>query len=333
MALDRDKLKKLLKEKGVKSLEVFNAFMRDVSKDVIETLLDEELTDHLGFEKYNQKAKTVDNSRNGYTPKSVKSKFGEIDLNVPRDRKSEFEPQIVKKRKRDISGLEEKIISMYAKGMTTRDIQAHIKDLYNYEISPETGSAISDRVLERAREWQSRPLEPIYAVVYMDAVFLKMKSEDHVRNVALYPIISINLDGQKECLWLWICESESSKYWLSVLNELKNRGLEDVLIFSVDNLKGISEAIEAVFPQAEVQKCIVHQIRNFLRFVSCKERKAMAKDLKRIYEVATEEEGATVLEGSSRKNGTTATLTSQTRGRRTGLRSPPSSSILRRSEL
>jgi len=158
MVLDRAKLKKLLKEKDVKSLDDFNAFMRDVSKDVIETLLDEELTDHLGFEKYDQKARTVDNSRNGYTPKSVKSKLGEIGLEVPRDRKSEFEPQVVKKRKKDISGLEEKIISMYAKGMTTRDIQAHIKDLYSYEISPETVSAITDRVLERAREWQSRPL-------------------------------------------------------------------------------------------------------------------------------------------------------------------------------
>lgn len=172
MVLDRIKLKKLLKEKGVKNLDDFNAFMRDVSKDVVETLLEEELTDHLGFEKYDQKAKTIDNSRNGYTPKTVKSKFGEIDLDVPRDRKSEFEPQVVKKRKRDISGLEEKIISMYAKGMTTRDIQAHIKDLYNYEISPETVSSITDKVIERAREWQSRPVEPIYAVIYMDAVFL-----------------------------------------------------------------------------------------------------------------------------------------------------------------
>jgi len=301
MVLDRTKLKKLLKEKGVKSLDDFNAFMRDVSKDVIETLLDEELTDHLGFEKYDQKAKTVDNSRNGYTPKSVKSKFGEIDLDVPRDRKSEFEPQVVKKRKRDISGLEEKIISMYAKGMTTRDIQAHIKDLYNYDISPDTVSSITDKVIERAREWQSRPLEPIYAVIYMDAVFLKMKSEGHVRNVALYTIIGINLDGQKECLGLWICESESSKYWLSVLNELKNRGLEDVLIFSGDNLKGISEAIEAIYPQAEIQKCIVHQIRNSLRFVSWKERKSMAKDLKLIYTAATEEEGAAALDEFAEK--------------------------------
>ncbi|MGD8540063.1 MAG: IS256 family transposase [Candidatus Aminicenantes bacterium] len=301
MVLDRAKLKKLLKEKGVKSLDDFNAFMRDVSKDVIETLLEEELTDHLGFEKHDQKAKTIDNSRNGYTPKTVKSKFGEIGLDVPRDRKSEFEPQVVKKRKKDIAGLEDKIISMYAKGMTTRDIQAHIKDLYSYEISPETVSSITDKVIERAREWQSRPLEPIYAVVYMDAVFLKMRTEGHVRNVALYTIIGINLDGRKESLGLWVCETESAKYWLSVLNELKNRGLEDVLIFSVDNLKGISEAIEAVYPQAEVQKCIIHQIRNSLRYVSWKERKAMAKDLRLIYEAATEEEGSSALDDFAEK--------------------------------
>jgi putative transposase len=295
MVLDREKLRKLLKEKDVKSLDDFNAFMRDVSKDVIETLLDEELTDHLGFEKYDQKAKVIDNSRSGHTPKTVKSKFGEIGLKVPRDRKSDFDPQIVKKRKRDISGLDDKIISMYAKGMTTRDIQSHIQDLYNYEISPEMVSSITDRILERAKEWQSQPLEPIYAIVYMDAVFLKMRTEGHVRNVAVYTIIGINLDGIKECLGLWVCETESAKYWLSVLNELKNRGLTDVLIFSVDNLTGISEAIEAVFPKAEVQKCIVHQIRNSLRYVSWKERKAMAQDLKFIYGAATEKEGAAAL--------------------------------------
>jgi transposase-like protein len=301
MALDREELKKLLKEKGVKSLDDFNSFMREVSKEVVETLLDGELTDHLGYEKHDQKTKSTDNARNGFTPKTVKSKFGEIDLDVPRDRKSDFEPQIVKKRQKDISGLEEKIISMYAKGMTTRDIQAHIKDLYGYEISPETVSSITDKVMERAREWQGRPLESIYALIYMDAVFLKMRLEGHVRNVALHTIIGINLDGQKECLGLWISETESSKYWLSVLNELKNRGVEDVLIFTIDNLKGISEAIEAVFPRAEVQKCIVHQIRNSLRYVSWKERKPMAKDLRRIYEAATEKEGAAALEEFSEK--------------------------------
>ena len=301
MALDRGELKKLLKEKGVKSLDDFNAFMREISKEVVETILDGELTDHLGYEKHDQKAKATDNARNGFTPKTVKSKFGEIGLEVPRDRKSDFDPQIVKKRQKDISGLEEKIISMYAKGMTTRDIQAHIRDLYGYEISPETVSSITDKVLDRAREWQGRPLESVYALIYMDAVFLKMRHEGHVRNMAVYTIVGINLDGQKECLGLWLSETESAKYWLSVLNELKNRGVQDVLIFTVDNLKGISEAIEAVFPRAEIQKCIVHQIRNSLRYVSWKERKAMAKDLREIYEAATEQEGAAALDRFAEK--------------------------------
>ena len=296
MALDREELKKLLREKGVKSLDDFNAFMRDISKEVVETILEGELTDHLGYEKHDQKAKATDNARNGFTPKTVKSKYGEIGLEVPRDRQSDFEPQIVKKRQKDISGLEEKIISMYAKGMTTRDIQAHIKDLYGYEISPETVSSITDKVLDRAREWQGRPLESVYVLIYMDAVFLKMRHEGHVRNMAVYTIVGINLDGQKECLGLWISETESAKYWLSVLNELKNRGVQDVLVFTVDNLKGISEAIEAVFPRAEIQKCIVHQIRNSLRYVSWKERKAMAKDLRAIYEAATEQDGAAALD-------------------------------------
>jgi len=301
MDLDREELKKLLKTKGVKSLDDFNAFMRDISKEVVETILDGELTDHLGYEKHDQKSKTTDNTRNGFTPKTLKSKYGEIDLEVPRDRKSEFEPQVIKKRQKDISGLEEKIISLYAKGMTTRDIQDHIKDLYGYEISPEMVSSITDKVMDRAREWQSRPLDSIYVLIYMDAVFLKMRLEGHVRNVAVYTIIGINLDGQKECLGLWISETESAKYWLSVLNELKNRRVEDVLIFTVDNLRGISEAIEAVYPRAEVQKCIVHQIRNSLRSVSWKERKSMAKDLRKIYEAATEKDGAAGLDEFSEK--------------------------------
>jgi putative transposase len=177
LALDKDELKKLLKEKGVKSLDDFNAFMREISKEVVETILEGELTDHLGYEKHEQKAKATDNARNGFTPKTVKSKFGEIGLEVPRDRQSDFEPQIVKKQQKDISGLEEKIISMYAKGMTTRDLQAHIRDLYDYEISAETVSSITDKVLERAREWQGRPLESVNALIYMDAVFLKMRLE------------------------------------------------------------------------------------------------------------------------------------------------------------
>ena len=179
MVLDRKELRKLLKEKGVKNVDDFNALMSELSKEVVETLLEGELTDHLGFEKYDHDAKTIDNTRNGYSPKKVKSKYGKLELNVPRDRKSEFEPKIVKKYQRDISGLEDKIISMYARGMTTRDIQSHVQEIYNYEISVETVSTITDKVLSHSREWQNRPLDEIYAIVFMDAVFLKMRSEGH----------------------------------------------------------------------------------------------------------------------------------------------------------
>jgi len=296
LKFDRKELSKLLRSRGVKSLEDFNEFMSEVSKEVVEALLEGELTDHLGFEKYDHSSKTIDNSRNGFTPKTVKSSFGKVDLSVPRDRKSEFEPLVVKKGQRDISGIEDKIISLYAKGMTTRDIQSHVQELYNYSISPETVSTITDKVLDRAREWQSRPLSPIYSIIFMDAIFLKMRSEGHVKGIAVYNIIGINLDGHKECLGLWVGETESSKYWLSVLNELKNRGVEDVLIFSVDNLSGISEAIRAVYPKSEIQKCVVHQIRNSLKHVSWKDRKVLTTDLKNVYKAKTEKEGFNALE-------------------------------------
>jgi transposase-like protein len=296
LVFEKEELKKLIKEKKLKTLNDFNDFMRQISKEVLEGLLDGEMTDLLGYKKHDQEAKKTDNARNGFSPKAVNSKFGKIDLEVPRDRQADFDPIVVKKRQKDISGLEEKIISMYAKGMTTRDIQAHIHDIYGYELSPETISTMTDRIMDKAREWQNRPLQPIYSVVFMDALFLKMRCEGQVRNVAIYSILGIDLEGQKECLGLWICETESAKYWISVLNELKNRGIEDVLIFAVDGLSGLSDALQAAFPQAEVQRCIVHQIRNSLRYVSWKERKAMARDLKGIYKAASEKEALAALD-------------------------------------
>lgn len=296
MALDRDALKKEIKEKGIKTLDDFNDYMKSISKDILEVLLNEEMTDHLGYEKHDQSSKETDNSRNGYSSKKVKSTFGQIPLDVPRDRKSEFRPAIVKKRQGDISGFEDKIISMYAKGMTVRDIQAHIADIYGYEMSHETVSAMTAGVLEKAKEWQQRPLREIYPIVFLDALFLNMRKEGVISKVAVYAIIGIDLEGNKECLGLWIAETESSKYWLTVLNELKHRGVQDILIFSVDGLKGLSEAIGAVFPQAEIQRCIVHQIRNSLRYVPWKERKRIASDLKTVYTASTEESALLALE-------------------------------------
>jgi len=301
MALDREALKKEIQEKGIKNLDDFNDYMREISKDILEVLLDGELTEHLGYEKYNQQNKNTDNSRNGYTSKNVKSSFGSIPLEVPRDRKSEFEPDVIKKRQGDISGLEDKIISMYAKGMSVRDIQSHIDEIYGYKMSHETVSTMTSGVIEKAREWQVRPLQKIYSIVFLDAIFLNIRKEGVISKTAVYAIIGIDLDGQKDCLGLWVVETESSKYWLTVLNELKNRGVEDVLIFSTDGLPGFSEAIEAAFPKAEIQRCVVHQIRNSLKYVVWKERTMVASDLKPVYTAVSEESGIEALESFKKK--------------------------------
>ena len=296
MVFDKDKLNELLDTRQVKTQEDLQALLRDLTKEVIDALYEGELTEHLGYEKHQQGGSTDGNSRNGKGKKTVKSHLGNIELDPPRDRAGTFDPQVVKKRQRDISGIEQKVISMYAKGMSTRDISLHIQDIYGYELSAESISAITDKVLEKAKEWQSRPLEPIYAIVFMDGMVVKMRVDGTVRKQTIYVIIGIDLEGNKGCLGLYFAETESASYWLSVMNELGNRGVEEVLIFAVDNLTGISDAIEAVYPNAEIQKCIVHQIRNSLRFVSWKERKVVAADLKNIYRASTEEQGLKALE-------------------------------------
>lgn len=288
MVFDKEELRKLIKGKGISSTDDLNSFLRDITKEVVEALYDGELTDHLGHEK-NQKSENG-NIRNGFTKKTVQTKSGEIELDVPRDRDGSFDPQIVKKRQRDITGIEDKVISMFGLGMSTRDIQSHIDEIYGQSLSPETISTITDTVIERAKEWQSRPLQPVYPIIFMDALVIKLKQDRVVKNAVIYGVIGINLDGHKECLGLYLSkEPESSRFWLTVMNELKNRGILDVLIFSVDNLAGISEAIESAFPHADIQKCVVHQIRNSLKHVPWKERRTVAKDLKSIYTASTEE--------------------------------------------
>jgi putative transposase len=294
--LDNDKLKELLDQRKIKDLAGLQELMRDMTKDVIEALYEGEMTEHLGYERHDQNNTNENNSSNGKGKKNVQSALGEIELNPPRDRLGTFDPQVVKKRQRDISGIEDKVISMYAKGMSTRDIGSHIHDIYGYQLSAESISAMTDKVLGAAREWQSRPLESIYAVVFMDGMVMKMRVDGVVQKVTIYIIIGIDLEGNKSCLGLYFAETESAKYWLTVMNELKNRGVEDILIFAVDNLTGISEAIETAFPKAEIQKCIVHQIRNSLKFVPWKERKQVAKDLRKVYTAATEEQGLSALE-------------------------------------
>jgi transposase-like protein len=303
MFINKDEIRRLFKEGKLNTPEDLQSTLSSIIKDVVETIYEGELTELLGYSHYDKSSKETNNSRNGYSNKKVKSNYGEIELSVPRDRNGEYEPKIVKKRQTDITGIEEHIISMYAKGMTTRDIQSHMESLYGLEFSAEAISKITDKVLERAKEWQNRPLDPIYSIIFLDALFYKMRVDGVIKNVAAYAVIGINLEGNKECLGILIMENESAKFWLSVLNELKNRGVEDVLIFSIDGLPGLNEAIKAVYPESEIQRCIVHQVRNSLKFVSYKDRKELAKDLKKIYTSSTEESGKIELDKLNEKWG------------------------------
>lgn len=263
--------------------------LKDLLGDTLQGMLEAEMDDHLGYSKYDYRNKETDDSRNGYSEKTVTSSMGEIDLDIPRDRKGEFEPKIVKKHQTDISNIEDQVLSMYAKGMTTRDIKDHLWSVYGVEASAEMISHMTDRILPIAKEWQSRPLDKKYAIVFMDAVHFNVRQEGRVIKKAVYVAIGIKLDGRKEVLGMWIGGNESAKYWLGVLNEIKNRGVEDIMIISVDGLTGFADAISAVFPNAEIQRCIVHQIRYTTKFVSYKDRKAFVADLKNVYQAATEE--------------------------------------------
>jgi putative transposase len=275
--------------------------LKRFSKAVLERALGAELTEHLGYEKHDPAGYGSGNSRNGTTEKRLKSKNGEITIEVPRDRKGTFEPQIVKKHQTRFDGFDEKILSMYARGMTTRDIQGHLEEIYGVEVSPTLISNVTDAVAEEVRSWQSRPLEAVYAIVYLDALHVKIRDAGHVQNRAMYVAMGVKFDGEKEVLGLWAGQAEGAKFWLQVVTELKNRGVQDILIACVDGLKGLPEAIEAVFPKAQVQLCIVHLVRNCLNYVSWKERKEVAADLKPIYRAATSEEAQQRLEAFAEK--------------------------------
>lgn len=296
MLINRAEIARQVQSGEIASLDDLQGVLRSLVKDVVETAMSAELTDFLGYEKNRSPDIDTGNRRNGYGQKELSSKLGPIVIDVPRDRNAEFSPAIVKKRQKHLDGFEDLVLSMYSKGMSTRDIQYHIKEIYNYDISPETVSRITDAVIERAKEWQNRPLEPIYAIVFMDALFLKLRVDGRVKNVAAYLMIGINIQGKKECLGIWIGQSESSKYWLGVLNELRNRGVNDVLLFAVDGLTGFPEAIRAVYPDSDVQRCIVHQIRNSLAQMAWKDRKSVANALRSIYTAPTEEAGLMALE-------------------------------------
>lgn len=261
--------------------------VQDLTKRLVERALAGEMTDHLGYEKHAPEGRNRGNSRNGKSRKRIKTGEAEHEIEVPRDRDGSFEPTLVPKGRRRLAGFDNKVIALYARGMTTREIQDGLREIYKVEVSPSLISAVTDAVLEDVKAWQGRPLDAVYPIVYLDAIHVKMRSSGHVQTTAVYVALAINLEGQKELLGLWVGENEGAKFWLSVLTELKNRGVQDILIAAVDGLKGFPDAIESVFPKTQVQLCIVHMVRNSLRYVSWKERKAVARDLRAIYAAPT----------------------------------------------
>ena len=282
-----EKPEDLLGEEGI---------IQELTKRLLERALEGEMVDHLGYLKHAPEGNGSGNSRNGHGEKTVTGKSGKMKLKVPRDRRSEFEPQIVGKRQKRFDGFDDRIISLYARGMTVREIQGHLHEMYKVEVSPTLISSVTDAVLEDVTAWQSRPLDAVYPIVYLDAIMVKSRQDGQVRNRAVYLALGVNMEGHKELLGLWIAGTEGAKFWLGILNELKNRGVRDMLICCVDGLTGFPDAIEAVFPQTQVQLCIVHMVRHSLKYVSWKERKTVAKDLKSIYSAATVEEAELALE-------------------------------------
>lgn len=300
-----DEVDKLLDEmlKGKTPEEILGqgGVLKGLTKRLVERALEGEMTTHLGYPKHAPEGRGSGNSRNGATGKRVLTGEGELDIEVPRDRKGDFDPQLVKKGQRRLPGFDDKVIALYARGLTTREIQGHLLDIYDVEVSPTLISNVTDAVLDDVRAWQSRPLDPVYPILYLDAIHLKLRSSGAVQNQAVYVALGINLEGQKDLLGLWVGESEGAKFWLNVLTELKNRGVRDILIACVDGLKGFPDAIENLFPETQVQLCMVHMVRNSLRYVSWKERKAIATDLRAIYGAPTAEAAEQALEAFAAK--------------------------------
>lgn len=293
----------LLQEKyEIKTAQDISFALKDLFKDTLQQMMNKEFDEAMGYEKYDSKTEKS-NYRNGSTKKKVKSEFGEFELSTPRDRNSEFEPFIVPKNKRDISGIEDKIISLYARGLSTREINAQIQDLYGIEVSATMVSNITDAVLPEIKEWQSRTLEHIYPIVFIDAVHFSGREENHIVKKAAYVVLGVDKLGMKDVLGIWIGENESAKFWLGVLNDLKNRGVKDILIMCSDGLTGIKEAISTAFPNTIQQRCIVHMIRNSVKFVYYKDMKSFCKDLKSIYTAINEQEGYEQLQEVKKKWG------------------------------
>jgi len=282
--------------------DILNA-MKEMFRDVLQEVLEAEMDAHLGYDKNDLSEKGTTNRRNGYSNKTIKSELGSVKIDVPRDRNGEFEPQIIPKYQRNINGIEEKVTALYAAGMTTRDISEQIKNLYDVEISAEMVSNITNRIVPLVTEWQNRPLESTYSFVFMDAIHYKVREDKQIVVKAAYVVLGVNMDGEKEVLGIWIGANESSKFWLSVLNDLRNRGVRDVLIFCVDGLNGFKEAIGAVYPFAKIQRCIIHQIRASMKYIPYKDKKAFVADLKTVYGAVNEDEALENLMSAKEKWG------------------------------
>lgn len=306
MTSTKNKTDALLDEllKGHSSAEEIlgeNGLLKQMTKRMVERALEAELTEHLGYEPHASEGRNTRNSRNGKSTKTVQSESGQFEIEVPRDRDGSFEPQLVRKRQRRLEGFDEKVLALYARGLSTREIQAQLEQLYGAEVSPTLISNVTASVHEEVKAWQSRPLSSVYPILYFDALVVKSREEGPVKSKSVYVALGINMEGEKELLGLWISESEGAKFWLSVFNDLKSRGVDDCFVACVDGLKGLPEAIEAVFPQAQVQLCIVHKVRGSLKYVPWKERKAVAADLRAIYAAATLGEAEQALERFSER--------------------------------
>jgi transposase-like protein len=298
--LTKEQIRELIRERNITTTQDIDDMLKDMFADVLQEALEAELDTELGYPKNGNIPDGGSNRRNWHSKKSVRSDRGELDLSIPRDREGEFEPIIVKKHQKEVSGIEEQILALYAKGVSVRDIQDHLNRLYGVSVSPTLISNVTNRIMPVIKEWQSRPLQKTYAVLFLDAIHYKVKQEGHIVNKAVYMVIGIDMDGNKDVLGMYIGEHETSKFWLTVLNELKNRGVEDILICCVDNLAGFSEAIIACFPQTEIQKCIVHQIRNSVLYVSYKDTKKLLSNLKPVYTAPSEDAALAALEDFER---------------------------------
>src|SRR5215203_5042596 len=296
MTIDNELIDNLLKDyKKPEDIIGENGLLKQLTKQLLERAMAAELTDHVGYEKHETAGHKRGNSRNGKSAKTLKGSFGTMPIEVPRDRNGTFEPQIIEKRQTRFTGFDANIISLYARGLSTREIQQHLEEIYHVEISPALISSVTDEVIDEVKTWQNRQLDAVYPIMYLDAIQFKVRDNGHVRNKAIYLAIGVTIEGYKEVLGLWIAQTEGAKFWLQVVTELKNRGVDDILFACVDGLKGFPEAIEAVYPETEIQLCIVHLVRHSLNFVGWKERKEVAADLRKVYTAATEKAAETRL--------------------------------------